>query len=1102
MKKLLLGVVSLLLLRLGGFAAEVPVTPPPDQAATEALHSLEGMIERGEVGWWKSQADPSIQFLNKYGGLGSDTVAALSLNQAEQLWPAWKPVGAGLERFGIACSVYNCLKSANDGNYNAAVLNALKDFLKYRLSKMGDAVATSAAGVGLIDFALNSFGEAALQQVADDYWFFYCRYQAQRQPRLADYVRLITQGDGAHRGFDAVVASLDSFWDDPETHGIRGFSTLKTQDPDYKANFRSRYLKENLLPFLQTWAERERDREQMAAWIALQRLTEQLQSTVVSVDFALLEKGLNEPPPGATVDVVVEFYSPKQETRVLAQAPIAPHNRLQFPLSAALGENRQLPRSLKIRLHRADETEATRNSGTTTFELAWTNQAGPWRREVKPGLLAYTAKTPLFTSTWSEFPITLTGEGADKIYSLVFRRLPVGTATNLREVASSPGGHSADMKNGQGKMRLEHGVYLVNCENDIYVFAHGPVKIAGPAALTIPVRRAAEQAPAAPDLAAYRTTVNQAAEAVRQRQESQRAAIAEASQVLQEYWLGTYNAINGYMATARALQKKLNDEQQQPGLTSEQQQAIRARYQPRIAEMEKAKDTTERAMWEVTREEEKVADDISTETRVRHEAARKELNTARDELGQALNEVRQKLYPLGSEFEKLANRVSSGALQAVPHTSLDGELAQMRESLKKIEADLPVLLQANDRVAGLQTRYNEAVAVARDIEVNEGQTIYFNPTDYDGEIAMLGLRVDAIRNSGYVEQAKTVLQRAERVVEKRRERARLTVAMKQEIEALAAQFPLPDETLWRERTAQFRSRADALFAAAGAADGADDTGALRQLQQDFATFFQEQVAVCGDLLEAPATTPTAYSRFREKYEEFNRLQLYREITPDFWANMEQLVWSKIRARLNATVEAMAISSDVNKWLKAGATRAARAQRLATVREALDSKQPAGDVATQVEQLNRLEATLRELPARLVTGERQAWDAARTRLARSGQLDAWLRTQTRPYVQFTALNEKPVEQGFVWPEVADRGTPQTEQGLPVSIALKNVADDAMCLMQESSDGGKTWRNTTYYGGRWRAYLRWEGQEQRFRALLPDGELTLDLPAFPHYLPPRT
>jgi len=308
MKKLLPLFLLAGLFRLGAIAAETPTTPPPDQA----LKSLEDMIGRGEVGWWKSQADPSIQFLNKYGGLGGDTVTALTLNQADQLWPAWKTIGPGLEKFGIACSVYNCLKSVNDGNYNAALLNALKDFLKYRLSKMGDNLAASAGGVGLIDFALNSFGEAALQQIADDYWEIYCSYQARLHPSLADYVRLITKGDGTQSGFAAVTAALDSFWDDPATAGIRGFENLKTQDKNYKANFRSRYIKENLLAFLQTWAEREQEKAQIAAWIQLRNLTEQLQNTKIAVDFALLEKGLNEPPPGATVDVVAPGVSPRQ----------------------------------------------------------------------------------------------------------------------------------------------------------------------------------------------------------------------------------------------------------------------------------------------------------------------------------------------------------------------------------------------------------------------------------------------------------------------------------------------------------------------------------------------------------------------------------------------------------------------------------------------------------------------------------------------------------------------------------------------------------------------------------------------------------------------
>lgn len=1062
------------------------------------MKSLEEMVARGEVGWWKSQADPSIQFLNKYSGLGGDAVAALTLNQAEQLWPSWKTVGNGLERFGIACSVYNCIKSATEGRYDAATLNALKDFLKYRMSKMGDALATSAAGVGLIDFALNSFGEAALQQIADDYWDVYYRYQVQRHPRLGDYIRLITDGDGTRRGFDAVVASLDSFWDDPATDGIRGFAVLKTQDPDYKATFRSRYLKENLLPFLQTWAERERDKAEVAAWIALRRLTEELQNTVVTVDFSLLERGLNAPPAGATLAVEVEFYHPQSEIRVLAQAPIAERNRLQFPLKAALGAKQELPRSLRIVLHRPNDAGAPRSFGTNVFEVNWINPAGAWRREAKPGQLAYVAKKPLLTSAWSEFPIALTGEGADQISSITFRALPVGTAADLRQVAQPPAGNNAYLKNGQGKLRLEHGLYLVDCQSEIYVFTHGPVKITGPEPLTIPVRRAVEQTPTAPNPEIYRSSVAQATEAVRQRQGAQEA-IATAAQTLQDYWLGTFNAINGYLATARSLRDKMNAELRAPQLTVEQQRAIRDRYEPQINAAEKAKNAAERAMREVAGEEETIATEITTEARQRYDAIGKELRAADDELNAALNVIRQKLWPVASEFQRVASGVVSGSLNRIPAASLDGELAQMRESLKKVEADLPALLQAAEGLAALQSHYNDVVAAVREVESNEGHTIYVNPGDHDAEIATHTLQIEAIRHSDFLEQARSMLQKAERIVERRRERARRMAALHGEIEALAQQLPTLDEAAWREQLARMRAKADPLFAAA-AGEGEDDTKAFREVQADSATFFQEQSAICGDLLDGAAATPTAFSRLQDKIDEVRHQQLWPEAGPEFRAMLEQLARPKIRARHVVTEPVLALARDVERWLKAGPTRAARAQRLAWVRAELNPRASGRATGSEVERLSRIDAMLAELPAQLVTAERKAWAEERAQWVRSGQFDLWLRNQPKPYVHFSRMNDQPVEVGCYWPETADRSTPQTQQGLSVCVAVKNVADDAMYVLQESDDGGKTWRSVNYYGGRWQSYLRWQERGRRFRAVLPGGEQTLDLPAFPHYLPP--
>jgi hypothetical protein len=1092
--------ITLLMISVALSASLSAQSPGPgnsDQAATESLKSLEEMIARGEVGWWKSEADPTIQFLNKYSGLGGDTVTALSLNQAEQLWPAWKSVGGGLEKFGIACSVYSCLKSTAEGNYNAAVLNALKDFLKYRLSKMSNAVASSAAGVGLIDFALNSFGEAALQQIADDYWFIYCRYQIQRHPALHDYVKLITEGDGTRRGFDAVVASLDSFWDDPATAGIRGYAALQTQDPNYRATFRSRYLKENLLPFLLAWAEREREREQVAAWVALQRLTEQLQTTKVVVDFALLDQGLNEPPAAATIELVVEFYGSKPETRVLARGAAAARNRLEFPLASAIGPDRRLARTLQLRLH-CGGADAARKPSPERFEVAWINPAGPWNRVVKPGQIEYVAKKPFYTSEWSECQVALTGEGANEVSSVMFRRLPTGTTTNLRELASATGYASATLQNGQGKTRLSHGLYLVSCEDGIHVFTHGPVKIGGATTLTIPVRTARVETPSAPSVNSYREIFGQAASATRERQPNQREVLEATGRSLQDYWVATYTALNGYLAAARALEKQRNAETSATSLTYEQRKAIDEKFRPQIRAMEEAKEATQKAIWDSTREEEKVADEIAAAARVRHEAARKELSAAGDALNQGLSALRQQIQPAGSDFEQLAGFLG-GRLQNMPTAEMDAALAEMKRLIGKLETEVPTLLASADALPPLQTRYNAAVAVTQDIEITEGQTIYFNPTNYDAEIASLLLKTDAIRNNGYVEAARQLVQRAEQIVQARQERGRRAAAIRQELETLAGQLPVVDAGRWRERGAAFRAQAEPLWAACDAA-GDEDAAAWRKLDGELTAFLGEQSAVCGDVLEGERRKENAFTAFQQKFEEFTALQLWREVTPDFWKTMNELAWPRVRARDAATAEVLALAADVRRWLASGATRAMRVAALQKARAEFRPEQSASDAGARLARIGALEARMRTMPARLLQAERETWQAERLQLVRSGDLDRWLAAQSRPYVRFTFFNETPAQRAFYWPEKPEQTNPQTQQGMPVALDVANLPDGSMYLLQESTDGGKTWRGTVSWGRKWRSYLQWQGTEHRFRALLPDGSVTAELPAFPQYLPP--
>jgi len=68
-------------------------------------------------------------------------------------------------------------------------------------------------------------------------------------------------------------------------------------------------------------------------------------------------------------------------------------------------------------------------------------------------------------------------------------------------------------------------------------------------------------------------------------------------------------------------------------------------------------------------------------------------------------------------------------------------------------------------------------------------------------------------------------------------------------------------------------------------------------------------------------------------------------------------------------------------------------------------------------------------------------------------------------------------------------------------IKNAPDDTLCRIQVSRDGGKTWQAILYQWRKWAAFVQWRGTDLRFRALLPDGTQTIDLPAFPQYVSPE-
>ena len=93
-------------------------------------------------------------------------------------------------------------------------------------------------------------------------------------------------------------------WGTPESAGIRGFFNLAADTPEYQAEFRNRFIKEQLLAFLQTWAERQQDEAQFQAYRAARKLVEAVMNTMVVVEFAVLNRNLDAPRKG-TAEICV-----------------------------------------------------------------------------------------------------------------------------------------------------------------------------------------------------------------------------------------------------------------------------------------------------------------------------------------------------------------------------------------------------------------------------------------------------------------------------------------------------------------------------------------------------------------------------------------------------------------------------------------------------------------------------------------------------------------------------------------------------------------------------------------------------------------------------
>ena len=193
-----------------------------------------------------------------------NSVTVLSLNEAENVCPALKPLGKALDNVGAAVAFYDVCQEMSSNRGDLAMLKATKFMLLKWLKSVGKKGTLYAAGIGLIDYSLNQFGAKAQRCLDHKFWHLYVEENLRHSPHQLFSIM-------AKDGWPAVEKTLDSFWQQPAVDGYRGLPDFKRRNPHHAEVFRNRFVVKYLMKQFEVAAEQHlRKCEEIAASLLAQ----------------------------------------------------------------------------------------------------------------------------------------------------------------------------------------------------------------------------------------------------------------------------------------------------------------------------------------------------------------------------------------------------------------------------------------------------------------------------------------------------------------------------------------------------------------------------------------------------------------------------------------------------------------------------------------------------------------------------------------------------------------------------------------------------------------------------------------------------------------
>ena len=933
-----------------------------------------------------------------------------------------------LERFGLAFTVFTCLeKQLVHGEPQGHT--AMYEAAKFLMGKVPGVGGPAAAGMGVLKYAMDTFGNACLDQIASDYRESYMHYH-ENTSTFKDWWDRFQQPNGGQ----AVEKALDAYWDSGACTGMRGWHAFKSQheSKDYKKVYRDWFLEEYLYPAMLQEAQIQFDVEKMALQWEAELAAKGLgaKRCVVSVP-NIIERGDGGP---ARNMKAMLLHSGRY---IIAQGTLNGGVSFEFPVGKMYRPDTK-KQVMRMQLVLEPVPPATLQAGNNVrIDLDLKRVHPDTKRVFGKEITAYTFGRKRFVHLAYPVEVTVQGEG---------KPIPNISVTSFPAIAphttSTSGYHPLFKK--QGDSFSCPAVPAGHCIFTASVGRLGEADIAGSARLSFSRPPAASanasvSLPGKPDMS---STAGKITQVIAQRKTFTKpeseikaeagSASAQLGETFQEFQAQCRSAWQRLSEKSRALDKVKMDPAQKKSLKS---QITKQFEQLRQIQTEAAKERNDltrevrdeyAATQKTIRELDRTLNDNLKIAETDMKGAYERADTLNREISETMRNIFQENW---SDMTAFTSESEADAQIA----KLEADVGRLEEQLQSLTTALSEASVARGRVEELHRELGKR-SIARERSLPKIPSLF---TDLERIRAV----VDALKKGNGTRFAQTAMKLVKKKHAIRKKNAAEVERLVSDLKKLLASLPDGDPAKFEKAAREFGEEFDVLLDTSGR----KARKKLAALSDDVATFLNRNKAVVGDLRVGKQRSETAFSRIdaiNKRLMEMRDADLIRR-TPDlynFWGTYTEQLTTLHGIRTTSAAFIAALEGDIDRarddlsgFLKACRKRRAEAEtRVAECEQVIEGK--TGDVGEILEKLDQTWRLCDELPVTDREKYRGRIEVAAERLAMSGEIEKYAKRSRRPLIYFESYsisgdpdsrkNPTPVKRAYLRLKVPASASPQT------------------------------------------------------------------------------